>query len=160
MNSRSSPWLKVWDLIDLEWQRVERMLLGALFALVLASALLQFGLSALSLEAPDAIGELLPALTLWFVMLAASSWLASWCTARLQTAASVLQRVWHGALYLLASLVCLLLCLAALRFLALDWHLGSAALLGLSGWLWLLPLPLLFLFMSLRLLRLSLQQLA
>lgn len=160
MNHPPSPWLKAWDLIDLEWQRIERGLLGGLFVLVLSSALLRFGYSAVGLYAPSATAELIQAVMLWFVMLSASLWLASWCAARLRDGSSADSGIWHGALYLLAALVCLLLCLAGLRFMALDWHLGSAAPFGLSGWWLLLPLPLLFLIMSLRLLRLSLQRLA
>lgn len=160
MSIPPSPWFKAWDLIDLEWQRIEQMLIAALWLLVLLGALLHFGFSATGSAPPAAVGGLLRAVMLWLVMLSASLWLASWCASRLQLAESVQARIGHAAVYLLAALVCLLLGLAGLRFMALDWHLGSAAPFALSGWWLLLPLPLLFLIMSLRLLRLSLQQLA
>ncbi|MGY6554637.1 MAG: hypothetical protein ACXIUM_08960 [Wenzhouxiangella sp.] len=159
MSNPPSSWLKAWDLIDLEWQRIERVLLTALLALVLVGAVLRFGFSALGIAPPPVAGEGIRAIMLWFVMLSASFWLASWCARRPQIAPSLRARIGQVTVYWVAALVCLFLCLAGLRFMALDWQLGSAAPFDLSGWWLLLPLPLLFLIMSLRLIRLSLQQL-
>lgn len=147
-----------WDLIDHEWQAFERLLLLTLTTLLVFVCLIRFGYSLAGLPLPGFGGELLKAIFLWLLMLSASLWLAQPGELTASGQGAPVARIRSVLACLLAALVCLLLARAALGYLALDLHLGSAGPLGLPGWSLLLPLPLMFLVMTLRLLRRSLGQ--
>lgn len=159
MSQAPSSWLKVWELIDLEWQRIERALLALLVVLVLIAVCLRFGYSMLGMSASVASSELLQAAMLWLVMLSASLSLTESARPAAAPEGQSAARLWTLLLTLIAALVCLLLAISGLRFMALDLQLGSSSPLGLPGLWLLLPLPLMFLIMALRLMRYSLQRL-
>lgn len=158
MKDSRSAWLKAWDLTDVEWQRLEATLLGLLILLVLGAAIWRLAMTLLGLPAPSVAGQLLQLALPWVLMLSASLWVGEFCQpgSRLPRRSGSL---WACLLYLSTSLICLLLAVAALRFVALDLQLGSVTPFGLPGWVLLWPVPLVLVTMALRFLRLCLRQL-
>ena len=150
MTRRESAWLRAWDELEFECQRLEKALLFLLFGCLVLVLLAQLLFAAIASSPPTLIAALPGALTLPLALIAISA-----AGARFAPRPAPDQRgSWRaGLVWLLAAMACVLLASAAMRYLAFDLHLGSAGLFSLTGWWQLALIPLVFLLMALRLLR-------
>ena len=160
MSRTRSGWLKAWDELDLEWQRLEKLLLLLLFAVLLLVLLLRLAVAAVGGEPAPWLAALPVALVLPLVLISACSASAWLClqAQRRPAVASPRASSLSAARWFIAAVACILLASASMRYLAFDIQMSSVAPFSLTGWWQLALLPLAFLLMGLRLLRQTLRE--
>lgn len=160
MSRTRSAWLKAWDELDLEWQRLERWLLLLLFAVLLLVLLIRFAVAAVGVEPALWLAAVPVAVTLPLVLISATS-ASAWLCLRAQQQSSVesARASWLcAARWVLAGVACILLASASMRYLAFDIQMSSVAPFSLTGWWQLALLPIAFVLIGLRLLRQALRE--
>lgn len=159
MSRASSAWLQAWDELDLEWQRLEKLLLLLLFVVMLLVLLARLAVAAVGGQPAAWLAAVPVALTLPLVLISACSASAWLCLRAQQAGVESARASWlSAARWLLAGVACILLASAAMRYVAFDMQMSSVAPFSLTGWWQLALLPVAFVLMGLRLLRQALRE--
>lgn len=159
MRRAGLSWLKAWDELDLEWQRLERGLLLLLFALLLLVLLVRLAVAAVGAQPAPWLAAVPVALMLPLALISACSASAWLCLRAQQSPAGSARASWlSAARWFFAAMACILLASASMRYLAFDLQMSFVTPFSLTGWWQLALLPVAFVLMGLRLLRQALRE--